>query len=275
MVSAEEIKALMLAMKRRYNFDFTNYEPKSLGRGITRLMAKHDMESMADLWERILKEDDFFLNGIDELLVNLTELFRNPDAWVMIRDEILPKFKANKQLDVWHAGCSTGEEIYTMTILLEELGMLYKSKLLATDLSNIALNKARLGKYSNNTLNNYMTPFMKIYPNKKLEDFFQFDEHGGQIKRGYQRNVEFRKNNLVDRKMDRKFDIIFCRNVMIYFDGELKKRIFTFFNECLNDGGYLILGYYDTMPNHSIDIYDVYNNTTRIYKKKAIQLTEI
>ena len=268
MVTEEEVQALMLAMKKRYDLDFTNYEPKSLCRGVMRLMSKHKMDGMADLWSRILREDDFFLNGIDELLVNLTELFRNPEAWIMIRDEILPQYRNNSQVDIWHAGCSTGEEIYTMAIVLEECGLLYKSQILATDLSKTALDKAKLGRYSHNSLKNYLRPFLKFYPSKKLDDFFTFNDNSAEIKPAYQRKVEFQNHNLVTEQMDRKFDIIFCRNVMIYFDGELKKRIFEFLNRCLKDGGYLILGYYDTMPNQSIDLFDVHNNTTRIYKKK-------
>lgn len=274
MISEEEVKSLMLAMKKRYGLDFTNYEAKSLNRGVTRLMVKHKMNGMSDLWGRILKEDDFFVNGIDDLLVNLTELFRNPDAWVMIRDEILTKFQNSNQLNIWHAGCSTGEEICTMAIVLEECNLLYKSKLLASDFSRAALAKAKKGVYSKAALKNYLKPFLKFYPDKHLEDFFQYGETEATIKPLYHQNVTFQHHNLVKLEMDRKFDIIFCRNVMIYFDKELKVRVLQFLNDCLNDGGYLILGYYDTMPNDSIDLFEVYNNSTRIYKKKELQLNE-
>ncbi len=268
MISEEEVKALMLAMNKRYNLDFTNYESKSLNRGVKRLMAKHNMQGMTDLWRKILSEDDFFLNGIDELLVNLTELFRNPDAWIMIRDEILPKFNLTKQLDVWHAGCSTGEEIYTMAIVLKECGLLPNSRILATDLSKTALDKAKKGNYSHTVLKNYLRPFLKFYPDRKLEDFFIFHDSHAEIRPTFKKNVEFQKHNLVTGVMNRQFDIIFCRNVMIYFDEELKRRVFRLLNSCLKDGGYLILGYYDTMPNESINLFDVHSNTTRIYKKK-------
>ena len=271
MISEEEVNSLMIAMKKRYGLDFTNYEPKSLNRGITRLMTKYNMNGMIDLWGRILNDEDFFVNGIDDLLVNLTELFRNPDAWIMIRDEILPQYQYDREIKIWHAGCSTGEEIYTMAIVLAECDLLRKSKLLATDLSKTALEKARKGSYSHASLKNYLKPFLKMYPDRKLEDYFDYEESSATIKSQFAKNVKFMNHNLVDRKMDQKFDVIFCRNVMIYFDQELKARILSFLNECLNEGGHLILGYYDTMPNQSIDIFDVYSNSTRIYKKRVSQ----
>lgn len=274
MISEEEVKALMLAMKKRYGLDFTNYEVKSLNRGITRLMTKHKMKGMIDLWGRILNDDDFFMESIDDLMVNLTELFRNPDAWMMIRDEILPTFRKANEIDIWHAGCSTGEEIYTMAIVLEESNMLFKSNMLATDLSHTALSKAKKGVYSKTALKNYLRPFLKFYPDKSLEDYFEFNETNANIKPRYARKVTYQHHNLVEQKMNKKFDIIFCRNVMIYFDSELKSRILNFLNNCLKDGGYLVLGYYDTMPNESIDIFDVYNNSTRIYKKRLTPIRE-
>ncbi|MEO9965057.1 MAG: protein-glutamate O-methyltransferase CheR [Reichenbachiella sp.] len=274
MISEEEVKALMLAMKKRYGLDFTNYEVKSLNRGITRLMTKHKMKGMIDLWGKILKDDDFFTSSIDDLLVNLTELFRNPDAWAMIRDEILPTFSKANEIDIWHAGCSTGEEIYTMAIVLEESNMLFKSNMLATDLSQTALDKAKKGVYSKAALKNYLRPFLKFFPDKSLEDYFEFNDTNANIKKRYTRKVTYKRHNLVELKMDKKFDMIFCRNVMIYFDSELKSRILNFLNNCLKDGGYLVLGYYDTMPNESIDIFDVHNNSTRIYKKRLTPIRE-
>ncbi|MCV9385199.1 CheR family methyltransferase [Reichenbachiella ulvae] len=269
MVTEEEVKAMMIAMKKRYDLDFTNYESKSLSRGIVRLMTKHRMNGMADLWGKVLQDDEFFLNSIDDLLVNLTELFRNPDAWLMIKNEILPQFKFKNNLDIWHAGCSTGEEVCTMAIVLEEVGQLHKSRILASDLSRTALSKAKAGCYSNASMRNYGRPFKKFMPNRELEDFFNFSESGACIKQHYIKNVEYKQQNLVECEMDRKFDVIFCRNVLIYFDGELKTRLLSFFESCLKEDGYLILGYYDTMPNQSIDIFDIHDQSTRIYKKKV------
>jgi len=267
-ISDEEMGALMQAMKGRYGLDFTNYEKKSLKRGIVRLMMKHKMKSMLELWSRILKEQEFFTKGIDDLLVNLTELFRNPDAWIMIRDNVLPEFDNRPDLSIWHAGCSTGEEVYTMAIVLEERGLLAKTKTLATDLSSIALSKAILGDYSLITLQQYLKPFLAFYPKKKMEDFFDFNDDHASIKPHYEKNIRFQRHNLVQDPMEQKFDIIFCRNVMIYFDEKLKVKVLNSFYDCLNEGGFIVIGYYDIMPDRGKELFGVFDIKTRIYRKK-------
>jgi len=266
MISDEELTALMQAINNRYGLDFTNYERTSLKRGIVRLMMKHNMETILELWSLVLKDNEFFLSAIDDLLVNLTELFRNPDVWVKLRDEIIPK-TGNSTLKIWHAGCSTGEEVYTMNIVLETLDMLHKAKLLATDLSTTALNKAIKGHYSLATLNQYLVPFLKFFPTRKLEDYFEFHDKYANIKSKYQTNVIFKKHNLVMDTIDDKFDIIFCRNVMIYFDETLKHRVLDLLHGCLKEGGYLVIGYYDIMPEYGKTKFEIHDVRTRIYAK--------
>ncbi|MEO9967359.1 MAG: protein-glutamate O-methyltransferase CheR [Reichenbachiella sp.] len=270
-ISDEELDALMQALKNRYGLDFTNYEKKSLKRSIVRLMMKHKMSSMLELWARILKDKEFFERGIDDLLVNLTELFRNPDAWLVIKDRILDHYAAKHRLSVWHAGCSTGEEVYTMAIVLEEKGMLRKTRALATDLSSIALKKAKLGDYSLLILEQYLKPFLSFYPSKKLADFFNFNESHATIKPDYKSHVTFQKHNLVHDDMTIKHDIIFCRNVMIYFDEKLKLQVLTLFHKSLADDGFLIIGYYDIMPDSGKELFEVFDVRTRIYKKKKLK----
>ncbi len=265
--SDEELTALMQAMKNRYGLDFTNYEKSSLKRGIIRLMMKNNMTSSLELWSKVLKDREFFINAIDDLLVNLTELFRNPDVWLKIRQDILPKFDG-KPLNIWHAGCSTGEEVYTMGIVLDEHRVLERSSVLATDLSSTALKKAEIGEYSLLLLEQYLTPFMKFYSNRRLEDYFNFRQTHATIKPRYQRQVTFKRHNLVHDGMNQKFDIIFCRNVMIYFDETLKLKVLNLLKDSLRPGGYLIIGYYDIMPDAGKKMFDLYDVKTRIYKNR-------
>ena len=268
-ISDEELNALMHALKNRYGLDFTNYEKKSLKRSIARLMMKHKMTSMLELWAKIIKDKEFFEKGIDDLLVNLTELFRNPDAWIMIRDNILTQFKSKSKLNVWHAGCSTGEEVYTMAIVLEEKGMLHRTKAWATDLSSIALAKAIKGEYSLMIIDQYLKPFLNFYPDKKMADFFDFEENHASIKDRFRQHVSFQRHNLVHDQANEKQDIIFCRNVMIYFDEKLKIQVLELFDRTLNEGGFLIIGYYDIMPDRGKELFEVYDVKTRVYRKKS------
>lgn len=268
MITNEELKSLMIAMKSRYGLDFTNYEKNSLKRGLTRLMMKHKMSSMLELWGRVLRDKEFFNEGIDDLLVNLTELFRNPEAWISIRDNVLGQFQDSRYFSIWHAGCSTGEEVYTMGIVLEEMNLLKKNRTLATDLSEFALQRAISGQYPLVVLEQYLTPFLKFYPNRKLKDYFDFKDDHAKIQQRFQNHVTFEKHNLVHDQMERKHDIIFCRNVMIYFDDILKNRVLHLFYNSLKSGGYLIIGYYDIMPDVGKELFEVYDIKTRIYKKR-------
>lgn len=267
-ISDEELEALIQAMKNRYGLDFSNYEKKSFKRSIVRLMMKHKMESMLELWSQIIRDKNFFLASIDDLLVNLTELFRNPDAWIMIRDNILVKFQSKPQLKIWHAGCSTGEEVYTMAIVLEEKNILHRVNTLATDLSSQALAQAIKGEYSLLILKQYLRPFLEFYPDKSMEDFFNFQDKFAVIKGQYKKQVRFLNHNLVHDEMNEKFDIIFCRNVMIYFDEKLKLQVLNMFYECLNPGGYLVIGYYDIMPDDGKLLFEAFDIRTRIYTKR-------
>lgn len=257
----------MQAINNRYGLDFTNYEPSSLKRGIVRLMLKNKMESIIELWSKVLKDADFFNSAIDDLLVNLTELFRNPDVWLKLRNEVLPMLNTHN-LKIWHAGCSTGEEVYTMTFILDELNLLNKSRLVATDLSKTALNKAKKGQYSIDLLNQYVKPLINFFPSKTLYDYFDKEEKYATIKPKYQSRVSFQKHNLVKDAMDDQYDIIFCRNVMIYFDDKLKKRVLDLLNSHLKPGGYIIIGYYDILPDYGKLLFKPYDVKTRIYQKK-------
>lgn len=263
----------MVAIHGRYGLDFTNYETTSLKRGIKRLMLKHRMETILELWSKVLKDQEFFMAAIDDLLVNLTELFRNPDVWIKLKSEILPEYK-NKPLNIWHAGCSTGEEVYTMTFVLDESKMLDRARLLATDLSTTAINKAIKGLYPRQIMTQYLVPFLKFFPFRQLEDYFDYKEKDATIKSKYQSRVEFQKHNLVTDPMNQKFDIIFCRNVMIYFDDVLKQRVLKLLHNALKPDGYLVIGYYDIMPDFGKTLFDLYDVKTRIYKKKKTLISD-
>jgi len=267
-ISDEELQSLTSAIKTRYGIDFTNYETKSLKRGIARLITKYDLGSLVGLWSKILKDREFFLSCIDDLLVNLTEMFRNPEIWVKIKNDLLPQFKFNLAIKVWHAGCSTGEEIYTMAIVLAQSKLYSKAEITATDLSTQALSKAITGIYPQLLWKKYVASFQQYLPDGKPEDYFVLAGDEIIINESLKKNVHFQKHNLVQDKMQKKFDIIFCRNVMIYFDEKLKMKVLSLFHSCLEPGGYLIIGYYDMLPDQHKELFALYDATTRIYKKK-------
>lgn len=267
-ISDEELQSLTAAIKTRYGLDFTNYELKSLKRGFARLITKHNLGSLVGLWGKILKDKEFFLSCIDDLLVNLTEMFRNPEIWVKIKEDLLPRFKEKIRFKVWHAGCSTGEEIYTMAIVLTQAGIYQKSNLFATDLSTTALAKATEGKYHQILWKKYMNSFKQYFPNGSIDGLYNIVGDEAIIDQSLKKNVTFQRHNLVQDPVSKKFDIIFCRNVMIYFDETLKMKVLNLFHQSMEPGGFLIIGYYDMLPEQHKELFTLYDPTTRIYQKK-------
>jgi len=266
-ISNEELDSLTNAIKTRYGIDFTNYEKASLKRGFTRLIQKQDLGNIMGLWSKIMKDKEFLLQYIDDLTVNLTELFRNPEIWLKLKDDLLPKIQHHSDLSFWHAGCSSGEEVYTMAMVLQDKNLLYKSKAVASDLSNSILEQAKKGEYSNILVAKYLKTFKQYFPNGKIEEWFDVGENESKIKDKYKKHIQFLRHNLVQDPMPKKFDVIFCRNVMIYFDDVLKMKVLKLFHSSLKEGGYFIVGYYDMLPIEYRGLFELYDSTTRIYKK--------
>lgn len=267
-IGDEELASLTTAIRNRYGIDFTSYEAKSLKRGFARLIMKHKFGSILGLWQKILTDKEYFLSCVDDLTVNLTELFRNPEIWVRLRDDILDRYEKNFRINMWHAGCSSGEEVYTMAMVLRDRGLIAKSRTLATDLSSTILAKAIEGKYSSLLMNKYTSTFQKYLPNGKIEDCFIEDGRYMRIHDDLKKHIEFRQHNLVQDKMDKSFDIIFCRNVMIYFDDTLKMKVLKLFHQSLDKNGVFIIGYYDMLPEASKELFEVYDSKMKIYLKK-------
>lgn len=267
-ISDEELQSLTIAVKTRYGIDFTNYETKSLKRGIARLITKYNLGSLIGLWSKIIKDREFFMSCIDDLLVNLTEMFRNPEIWIKIKEDLLEQLKFNPSIKIWHAGCSTGEEIYTMGIVLSHSKLYHKSDITATDLSSQAMAKAMQGIYPQMLWKKYLSSFKQYFPNGKSEDYFSLIGEEIKINDSLKKNIKFQRHNLVQDKMPKSFNIIFCRNVMIYFDEVLKMKVLKLFHSCLEPGGFLIIGYYDMLPEAYKELFTLYDATTRIYKKK-------
>ncbi len=272
-ISDEELKALTSAVNTRFGVDFTRYESKSLKRGFARLMSKHDMESLLDLWSVLLNDRDFFKKCIDDLTVNLTELFRNPEIWSVIESLILER-RGSSYLDIWHAGCSTGEEVYSMSMVLHKINMQHCSRLYGTDISSLALEKARKGTYGIALLTKYQKAFKTYLGESDLGEMFEITDSHITVKSELKKICSFRHHNLVSDQVPQKYDIIFCRNVMIYFDEQLKITVLKKLIKSLKSDGFLILGYYDMLPDSARNLIVPYDAETRIYKSQPDPILE-
>lgn len=262
-VSDQDTEQFIHVIKENSSYDFSNYSEKSLRRRIDRLLQENKVNLKA-LVLKLKNEPDFLENVVKEVTVNTTELFRDPDVWHDIRQRILLKLKNKESINIWHAGCSTGQEVYSLAIMLNEMGMFNKCNLYASDLNTDVLDQAKKGVYKYRFNIDYLSNFDTVlkenpynYTETKdvdYEKYFSIDKLQDKIKM-HDFLIEkpiFKKMDLVERHNSfyQKFDIIICRNVLIYFNIELQNRTIDFYHSQLQEGGYLILGKHESLLGH-------------------------
>jgi chemotaxis protein methyltransferase CheR len=249
-VDNKDIRIFQDTIREHSDYDFSEYSVTSLRRRLTRILLEHDL-NMEQLI-RGLKNDLSFLERIvKKLTVHTTELFRDPELWKRIHREILPFYGDRESLNIWHPGCSTGQEVYSMMMVLDDLGMLEKSQIFGSDLNPDVIERAREGKYKYHFNQSYLENFEKVLPGSHWSDYFSVDERRDVIQM-----KDFLREKPVYKKLDLvkdsnlflvKFDLIVCRNVIIYFNYDLQNRVFDLFWENLNDKGTLFLGVHETI----------------------------
>lgn len=246
-ISDEELKSLTDAIQQRHGIDFSCYEPKSLKRRVIRALHIFRLGAVHELWIKILKDHSFIYPFMDEISVGLTSMFRDPVLWKKIRFLLSDHFLGNKELSVWHAGCSTGEEVYTMGIVLKESGFTRPAKALATDISNQAMTTAKKGEFNEMKMEEYDKNYLHFNPGSTLKKYYSVRDGFSFMDTSLIQHVTFKHHNLITDPFPKNHDIIFCRNVMIYFDNRAKLALFDKFYDSLNPGGLFIIGFYDAV----------------------------
>lgn len=279
-VTFEDINLFINVLKSNSDYDFTEYSSKSFTRRIEKILLDYKLE-MDGLISKVKKDKDFLEQIIKDITVNTTELFRDPKTWQTLKYRILPKFEEKSSIYIWHCGCSTGQEVYSMMILLNELNLLDKARIFATDINNDVINVAKEGKYVYRFNIDYLENFDQVikqnpynfeeYKEVPYSKYFTIDKVKDTITMNpfLLNKVIFRKQDLVKQGniFDIKFDLIMCRNVLIYFNYELQNRIFAMFHENLNNNGYLVLGIHESILGAQAQ---KYNKKGLVYSKKLI-----
>lgn len=268
-VSDEELNSLILAIRKRYDIDFTCYEPKSLKRRVVRCLSVFGFPTTHNLWIKMLREQSFIHDFMNEISVGLTAMFRDPIVWKELKDKVLPALAHKSEIKIWHAGCSTGEEVYTLSIVLQEAGLLHKAKAFATDINLKAIETAKEGKYHKIKLAEYAKNYENYSRFGRLDKYSQREsENYGIMDPQLIQHVTFDFHNLITQRINQQFDIIFCRNVMIYFDATAKARLLDQFHQELLPSGFFIPGFYDTL--HSLvdkTKFNFFSEEAKIYRK--------
>lgn len=267
-ISDEELKSLTDAIQQRHGIDFSCYEPKSLKRRVVRALHIFKLNAIHELWIKILKDRTFIYPFMDEISVGLTSMFRDPVLWKKLRQLLAHDWSHKMTLSLWHAGCSTGEEVYTMGILLREAFNMKVTSALATDISQQAMETAKRGEYHKLKLEEYDQNYREFNPNSTLKKYYCEKDNIVYMDTGLIRHVTFEYHNLITDPFTRKYDIIFCRNVMIYFDNHAKITLFEKFHNALNPGGLFIIGFYDAvLPMVDTSKFRILDMDAKIFQK--------
>ncbi len=263
-----EIDLLLDAFYRRYGYDFRHYAQASLRRRIRHLMIKSSSQRVSDLIPRVLHDEAFALAAINDFSVTVTEMFRDPDFYCAVRQTVLPYLGTYPFFRVWVAGCATGEELYSLAIVLTEEGLYDRATLFGTDYNDAALQQAREGIFALKDIQQYTTGYQKACGQRSFADYYHARYQSAIMDRTLRANVTFANHNLVTDGVFSEMHLIFCRNVLIYFDRVLQNRVLTLLADSLSHGGFLCLGTKETIEFSDVwKQFRVVDARARIYQK--------
>ena len=260
-----EIDLFLEAVFKCYGYDFRHYAKASLKRRIKNLMKKNGYKRINDMTSDILHDRSFFEKVVYDFSITVTEMFRDPLFYHNLREKIIPYLKTYPFIKIWHAGCATGEEVYSLAILLKEEGIYNKTTIFATDFNGNALDTAKQGIYSLKDMQMYTTNYQKAGGKTSFADYYHARYKSAIMSKALSKNVTFANHNLVTDSIFGEMHLILCRNVLIYFNKYLQDNVLKLFNESLIRGGFLALGSKESLQFSCIE-----NDFKPIDKKSKI-----
>lgn len=247
MIRDEDISLLLQDILEYYGYDFSAYAKASLRRRIVRLMGMDRFPSFAEFRFRVRNDPHYLTRFIEQITVNVTEMFRDPLFYKTLRTKVLPVLATYPHIRIWHAGCATGEEVYSMAIMLREEGLLDKTLLYATDINPEVLETARRGIYKLSTIKQYSENYIAAGGRRDFSDYYTANYAHAQFDTSLIQRAIFSTHNLVSDSSFNEFQLILCRNVLIYFEKELQNKVCLLFNASLEHLGFLALGAKETI----------------------------
>jgi chemotaxis protein methyltransferase CheR len=268
-IEIADLRKLTQLVKDKYEYDFKNYAMSSFKRRVSRIIELYKFKSVQALIDKLATTPAFFEEFVSEITVNVTEMFRDPTFWKVLREQIIPNIIVNhNKLSIWHAGCSSGEEVFSMAILLQEMGHLDKATLVATDIDTAIIDRAKKGQIHTKNMELNGKNYQRYEGPFTLDKYFKEQNGVSVLDPSLLKNVSFRKHDLVQGGVFSKFDLILCRNVMIYFNQTLQNDVLIKLHESLFKYGYLCIGSKESLIWCDIaNKFIVVNNEEKIYKK--------
>lgn len=246
-VKDEELEYLIKDVYDLYGYDFSLYSRASFKRRVNRICLIDKFTSFAELRYTLINEPNYLKRFIEEVTVNVTEMFRDPYFFKELRENILPQLGTYPLIRIWIAGCSTGEEAYSVAILLKEAGLYHKSLIYATDINPSVLETARAGVFPISQMKTYSENYILSGGKKDFSDYYTANYDSARFDSSLKEKMILSTHNLVSDSSFNSFQLIVCRNVLIYFDKPLQERVFKLFDDSLENLGYLALGSKETL----------------------------
>ncbi|REC42808.1 MULTISPECIES: CheR family methyltransferase [unclassified Chryseobacterium] len=266
-IKDEEVEFLIKDVYELYGYDFSGYSRASFKRRVNRICLIERFTSFAELRYTLINEPEYLKRFVEEVTVNVTEMFRDPYFFKGLREKILPQLGTYPLIRIWVAGCSTGEEAYSMAILLKEANLYHKSLIYGTDLNPSVLETARAGVFPLQQMKLYSENYMLSGGKKDFSDYYTANYDSAKFDKSLQEKLILSTHNLVSDSSFNSFQLIICRNVLIYFDRGLQERVFRLFDNSLENLGFLALGAKETIRFSKLDKNYHQIDDQRIWKK--------
>lgn len=264
-----EIKLLLEAIFLKYGYDFRNYAYESIKRRINQRLMLSKLANISAMQHQLLTDKAFFETLLLDFSINVTEMYRDPSFYLALRKNVIPILKTYPYIKIWHAGCSSGEEVYSMAIFLKEEGLLNRTLIYATDINEIALKNAKEGIYPIEKIKEFTQNYQKAGGRESFANYYTAKYEAVIMNKSLKKNMIFAQHNLATDNEFGEMNLIMCRNVIIYFDDDLENRVFGLFNNSLIRQGFLCLGSKETLSfSKYASYFEDFVSSEKIYRKK-------
>lgn len=265
-----EVSLLLEGLYRQHGLDYRDYSRSSLTRRLRNAVLAEKVENVSALQARVLHDPGALDRLLNHLSVNVTAMFRDPTFFACLREKVIPLLRSHPFIRVWHAGCSTGEEVYSLAILLQEEGLYERCRIYATDMNPQVLEQARKGIFPLDLMKEYTSNYLRSGGKSSFSDYYSAGYGGAILRQSLKKNLVFAQHNLVTDGSFNSFQLILCRNVMIYFNQALQTRVHRLIHQSLCRFGILALGRRESLSHtvHEKD-YEELDFEERIYRRLA------
>jgi len=265
-----ELDLLLEGIMRRYGLDFRGYARMSLRRRVWNMVHAQKLGTLSALQAKVLHDPSTMEELLQHLSVNTTTMFRDPSFFAAFREKVVPHLFSAPFVRIWHAGCSTGEEVYSLAILLTEAGLYERSRIYATDMNAAVVERAKSGIFPMEHMREYTANYLRAGGTSAFSDYYTANYDHAIFKASLRKNIVFAQHNLVSDGTFNEFNVILCRNVLIYFGTELQGRVYRLLNQSLRRFGVLALGRGETLRHTVIENeYDEVDVQERLYRRRT------